>query len=1025
MESVKDTRELLCALGNNTFDIDQTHVSNVRAMQNSYHYLSKLQRAMVDFRVPIKLDGDKSLIIDEKYNVVLTAPYNLIHPDDRKKYKLSEFYGKRFTVEDIINNPDIFHFIPIVIVDGSIIKDFRLKTTLYETFEIIIDIDKSFRLENHDIRLYLFENKYFKTINVSSERFISSNYSISDSKIIDDIPEMDGILFAYIHNEESMFGSNIMEVDPSYNITGKLDLALSILDKVESLIKDSTRIDLSFIFVPNLYKGPAISSSKSTLVIPDDYNMPIPVEDIIFIEMDSYENKFSMPKCIKHSYPNIFEYECEGGDSTYQSYYFYKEDTKKIFKFNNVFKYFFDYLEYTYGKTPLDITINNIINGSIDVDNKISQYLDKILNYVDPTYDYSIKNFDESELHSFEYKSGKLFEFIDYDPWVLRDYIIDQNRVGYRKYIYVKDIDLPSRLRLDTYQEAIREEDMLKFDEPRYVFMFKNDFPTILHIRFYVDGVICPVPHSVLAKGIEYYYVPADMFKDDSCIEIERLDQYRYREKLNCKPDSNNEWSQIIKFPKYNSAAPTIFDIYFTDAKDRRLTYSAFKVESIIDGFNYTVDIDNQSIDFSDEETLKLLSFIDDKGNNYSVKNGVLVNSDGEAYSGDYEVRGPIYVEHIILKNAILTNTNDKGIDGDIVLIDRDGNQIPFNDIKFIVDDIGTVFEYNNSFLFLDKGVKVSLVGTMYRNKDVWICVNKKSRGFNFYIECACVPQLVIPEVNVLHRRRKDYVRVFRNGKLLDPDAWIFKYIPKKGYIRISLKKACRKGDLISVDMNVYAYNLEYRLLEIPEDYVVDVNHQLDKPLSLEYYDIYLNGRKLNEMNVTILTPTKMILTNVHSRKDLQIISKDRDSEYYGLDKDKGTVTELDTMIDSEIIPKDDLNGFYKHIINDSNPYADGDSFDNNDDEEEYVNENVVYNERDYNRWAFYFNDLSNIGWLNPDLVQFNKFRLTQLYPYIYQDYVKKPKSRLRKAVTTEPDIVYNAGVALRVGGIVDIERMV
>ena len=267
MESVKNTNELFKALGNNTFDIDQTHISNIRAMQNSYHYLSKLQRSIVDFRVPIKLDGDRSLIIDDKYNVVLTAPYNLIHPDDRKRYRLSKFYGEEFTVDDIIQNSDIFHFIPIVIIDGSIIKNFRIKTTLYETFEIILDIDKSFRLDKHDVRLYLFENKYFKTVNISSNYFISSGYSISDSKIIEDIPDTDGILFAFIHSDNNIFGSNIMEVDPSYNVTGKLDLTLSILNKVELLIQDSSRLDISFIFVPNLYKGPSIDSHNNTLYL--------------------------------------------------------------------------------------------------------------------------------------------------------------------------------------------------------------------------------------------------------------------------------------------------------------------------------------------------------------------------------------------------------------------------------------------------------------------------------------------------------------------------------------------------------------------------------------------------------------------------------------------------------------------------------------------------------------------------------------------------------------------------------------
>jgi hypothetical protein len=1023
-EKVNNADNLLAAMGNNTFSLQQTHESAVKAMQNSYVYLSKLQRAIVDYHTPTEYSSFDSLSIDDKYDVVIHVPYNIIHPDDRRKYRISEFYDKDITMDDIINNPDIFRYFPVVIIDEQVVCIKKYRFTLNETFDVVLDIDKSYRLDEHRVKVFIFDNYYISDDRVTRKTFVNNGYKFNSRNILRKCPsDFNGTIFLYFHNGFTVFGSNLYAVDPSYKTTGMIDISAGITEEtLHQVLEDSTLFYVYAIFVPDLYKSEVFDYKNPYLVLPDDYSMPVPKENIVVV---SYKPETgSMMEVIKpteHIYPNIYKFDCEP-DKSYQAYYFYKDDEDKILKFNNKFKFFFDYLEYKYSRSTTQMLFNNIMNGSIELSDNMSNYLDKVINYVDPSYDYTNKNFDESNLLSFDYKTGKLREFIDYDPWILKDYIIDQNKVGYRRYLYVKDIDLASRYRLNTFAESTCEKDNLVFDEPRYVFMFKNDYPNILHIRFYVDGIICPIPHSVLAHGIEYYYVPASMFKDDSVVEIERLDQYRFREKLNCQLDVEGNYSQIIQFPQFNNANPTVFDIYFTDAYDRRLTYSAFKVESLTDGAKYSININEQSIDFSDKNMLEKISFFDSNDNQYFVKNGKLVDSEGNVYKGSYDVRGTTEIEHIKIQNVILTNTNDQGIEGDITLYDTSGAETSFNDIKFKVDDIGEVLGYNNSFLFLKSGVKVTLVGTMYKDKDVWINVNKHSRGFNFFVECPSVPNLVIPEVNILHRRRKEYMRVFLNGKLLHPDSWIFKYVKKKGYIRIALKKACKKGDVVSVDMNVNAYRIEYHLTEIPEDYIIDVNHFLDKPLALEYYDIYVNGRKLNESNVTILTPTKMILSGVHSRKDLQIISKDRDPEYYGFDEN-GCTTELDEFIDS-VLPEDDKGEFYQHLVNEINPNADGDNI-ISDDSEEYLLEDVVYNERDYNRWAFYFNELSPIGHLNPDLVQFNYLRLKQYYPYINEDYKRGTSKRTRKAVTTDPDIVYNAGVRLLVGGMVDVNDLV
>ena len=1015
------------ALYNNTFDFQSTERTNIHAVEHSYNYLSRVQRAMVNNHVPILIDDELSVGYNDDLDVTINVPYNLIHANDRHRYRLSEFYNTIFNIKDVIDNPDIFRYIPLVVINGFIISDYDIQTTLSEEYQLILHIDKIFIKQQHTIQVFMFENVYYKITRTTVPTFTSNDYSLVLEDINEYIPEgMDGLFFNFVSTPDSIYSTNIIECE-YHKDENKIDMSLYMTDNINTFLNGSVEINITTIFIPYLHKSDTFDKTNPYLVVSNDHSMPIPKENLLIIGNDSSEAFLCIPNVISHSYPNIFKFECDD-DITYQAYYYYREDSEQLRSYNNKFRFFFDYLEMKYGKQSLSMVVNNIINGTITTSSAINDYLDKILSYIEPEYEYNNKNFDELMLSEFQYKTGKLHEFIDFEPWVLKDYIIDQNKVGYRRYMYAKDIDLPSRLRLNTFQEAVRERDKITFDEPRYVFQFRNDWPTILHIRFYVDGIICTIPHSVLCEGVEYYYVPASMFNGNSVIEVERLDQYRFHQKMDFTLDSSGLQSQIINFPKYNDALPTIFDIYFTDDHDRRLTYSAFKIQPILNGVELEVDVINHRLILKNIDSLSGNIIANETEFKYHVENSTLfIDSPDWHMMGDnhtlYYDSG-IDISNIVLNNAIKSPTNDTGYKDEVYIYTKDGREFKFSDAQFIVDGIGNVLHYFNSYSFLNKPIKISLNGPYYEGKTVYVNINKLSRGFNFFIQVDGPPQCLIWEPNVLNRRQKSYFRVFVNGRILEPEAYIFHYIRKGGYDKISLKKACKKGDIVSIDMNVFSYNIEYRMVEIPENYVVDVNHMLSRPLDLSVYDIYLNGRKLNETNVTFLSPSRMKISNVHSRKNLLIISKDRDSEYYGYDLEKGCETELDGMLDN-VIPEDDSERLYKHIVNELNPLIDGFN-DTTDDTEEDVYKDIVYNERDYNRWAFYWIDLCQIGYLNPDLVQFNRYRIRELYPYIYNEYITKCKKRpKRRIVHTSPDICYTAPVALKVGDIRNPEYLI
>ena len=115
------------ALYNNTFDFNVTEINNIKAVEHSYNYLSRVQRALVNNHVPITIEDEYAVGYDKKLDVRINVPYNLIHPQNRNKYRLSEYYNHTFNMNDITNHPDIFRYIPIIVVNGSIVKDYMIK----------------------------------------------------------------------------------------------------------------------------------------------------------------------------------------------------------------------------------------------------------------------------------------------------------------------------------------------------------------------------------------------------------------------------------------------------------------------------------------------------------------------------------------------------------------------------------------------------------------------------------------------------------------------------------------------------------------------------------------------------------------------------------------------------------------------------------------------------------------------------------------------------------------------------------
>lgn len=149
-------------------------------------------------------------------------------------------------------------------------------------------------------------------------------------------------------------------------------------------------------------------------------------------------------------------------------------------------------------------------------------------------------------------------------------------------------------------------------------------------------------------------------------------------------------------------------------------------------------------------------------------------------------------------------------------------------------------------------------------------------------------------------------VRVFVNGKLIDSSALVMVYYDTEHSILL-VKKPLKFGDEVSVLLSPNYYEKVFSMDMIPEDGIINLSYELNKPVNLTYYDFYLNGRKLTTKEITQLSPNIIQIHDVRSRRNLSIYEKDRDPiEYFGRASEYQTNYDSIKTLEDEML---DANG--------------------------------------------------------------------------------------------------------------------
>ena len=161
--------------------------------------------------------------------------------------------------------------------------------------------------------------------------------------------------------------------------------------------------------------------------------------------------------------------------------------------------------------------------------------------------------------------------------------------------------------------------------------------------------------------------------------------------------------------------------------------------------------------------------------------------------------------------------------------------------------------------------------------------------------------------------------RMFNNGKLLLPIQYfvsISRY--QGGHDTIRTSCDLYDGDRFTIDRTPGCSTVIYYQNEIDEvdkKGYIDLDGKIPLPISLKWYDLYLNGVKLHKKNVEIISPTKMYVQGVDSRKHFVVVMRNRDPEIFRLaTHDKDSENDYNNTIIDELM--EEIGGLREIISN-------------------------------------------------------------------------------------------------------------
>lgn len=296
---------------------------------------------------------------------------------------------------------------------------------------------------------------------------------------------------------------------------------------------------------------------------------------------------------------------------------------------------------------------------------------------------------------------------------------------------------------------------------------------------------------------------------------------------------------------------------------------SNFDIRLFIDGIFYVPD-----------------KIFDDGENVYCYIPKSMINSDTRI---DIEkINQYRYVRNISFKDTEeqlrvdINNGNSKVHVNDIFFILPDENRyIDKRDIKiFLPTEDYTREEVTRvSFRDVKDTFFIQLINPELVGKKIQVSIKRESDIIEWKIETEEDKNNSFAFDKFMNNDRR-HIRIFRNGKLIPLHLYRVSFNRQIGGLNkldVNVKKEI--GDVYQIDITPYKFKQVIHMDTIPPNGLIKLTGKIAKPFNLKYYDVFLNGRKINNKNIEKLTPTQILIKDVSSLKNLYILERDWDED--------------------------------------------------------------------------------------------------------------------------------------------------
>lgn len=1010
------------ALINNTWNAKDLIGTMKMAVENSFSYLYRLQRNMIRFHQVFyrtrkkdlemtrdmidkeltRLDNEINRLLEEhptdfqtrirgmiaekdalvkiefgdffldtSYRVCMNVDFDLTSSVTREAYRVGNFFEQELTFSDILDHPDTFRYFPIFTIDGKTYFDCKYRMLSGGELQIITPFPETFmrgpdyKQIYHETQVMFIDNLFCCTLHATPVAL--RYYSTSFERVPMDwkaketlVPEgVNGMYFGFLRITTNKGTDSFYYYMQECHVDGEF-FVFEYAEPMYQLIKQASSVEFKILFFHHMkkyqpYNGNPICVDRGQIplcMIQESENKPypMPIPEVNTLVLKCVEGSQFLPDAnlmVNLNYPNIYRIYDPGvyETTTYMLYYFYEENY--ALEYTPMHDFYYQYLKTL---PSIDMPIEQFVNhlyygdslegiveeGRILDEDRFREVFRWVFQYYEADQEYGIHDFLLRETwtnYPLNYQTEEMKRFIKKDYLVLKDYAHINRTIGNVHHLYVKNVDLKKRFRRSTY---------LSFEDGESFFSKYTILPT--HAS---DGLEV-VPDNL--PNIDYNtMIPIrDFFGFDDKPDLGdhvllEDDHPRYVFLLKQRPDKKPRDLRVFVDGKY------IWD-YSTFAKhDSEFLYlpvDVVKEDSYIMIEEMCQYAHLTTVTFANTEEEQTVHLIESREATPYATDLYILDSEG------FELPNESFIMTPVINQSSYSIQDEDGV-----------NRLVHADITHM---------------------KIQIKDSKYLNQELEIRVHKKMERYRFTMWRRAFPRFTVHGVK--SNRQLTHVEIWHNGLLVPENLYRLENYRQFGIYRIQLLKQFEIGDELVIEFSPYTHTTPVRMLRFPETAVTHLEKFLNKPACIDYYDFYVNGKRLGLPHVYRIGQTGVLFKNLHSNHLLEVRERERDDEYFGFEngREKYFYSILDFLYDSFITEEDRIKILEELVQNQKDPRTE--IRENTTEEYNIWSENLPDLEEDAK--IFYYEDLLPKDFIDPDLLQFDKAYFIVEYPKLADDYL-------------------------------------